>query len=116
CGLSETMASFVPTSRLSNVDFPAFGRPTKDTSPDFIRKCISPQRAPSTQGASYRPCGSGLRLRVLRVLRGGDCRNPHFLDPPTFGVEDLNVEIVDVEPLPDGGDAAEVREQVAAHG
>ena len=33
CGLFETAAIFSPTSRLSNVDFPAFGRPISATKP-----------------------------------------------------------------------------------
>src|SRR5580700_6247832 len=35
CGFSETMESLLPTSRLSSVDLPAFGRPTIDTNPDL---------------------------------------------------------------------------------
>src|SRR5262245_41062511 len=35
-GLSETMATFSPTRRLTSVDFPAFGRPTTATSPTCI--------------------------------------------------------------------------------
>ncbi len=37
CGLSETMASFVPTSRFSNVDLPALGRPMNEMNPTFKR-------------------------------------------------------------------------------
>ena len=37
CGRSETMATFVPTSRFTSVDFPTLGRPTSDTNPDL--KC-----------------------------------------------------------------------------
>ena len=32
-GLSDTIATFVPTMRLSSVDLPAFGRPTRDAKP-----------------------------------------------------------------------------------
>src|SRR3989338_7269679 len=32
------MASLLPTSRVSSVDFPAFGRPTSETNPNFILK------------------------------------------------------------------------------
>ena len=35
-GRGETIASFSPTRRLSNVDFPAFGRPISDTNPERI--------------------------------------------------------------------------------
>src|SRR5579871_4100228 len=34
CGLGEMMASFSPTSALSSVDFPAFGRPRMQTKPE----------------------------------------------------------------------------------
>src|SRR5271165_6326272 len=34
CGLSATMATFCPTRAFSRVDFPAFGRPTRDTNPE----------------------------------------------------------------------------------
>ena len=47
CGLSDTMAIFVPTSRLRSVDLPAFGRPMSDTKPDFIdraRATVSARR------------------------------------------------------------------------
>ena len=30
CGLSETIATFVPTIRLRSVDFPALGRPMSE--------------------------------------------------------------------------------------
>src|SRR5579863_5859921 len=33
CGLSVTIATFCPTTRFRNVDFPAFGRPTIATNP-----------------------------------------------------------------------------------
>src|SRR5262249_46326861 len=33
CGLSETIATFSPTSRLTSVDLPTLGRPTTATSP-----------------------------------------------------------------------------------
>ena len=34
CGRSETIATLLPTSRLTRVDFPTLGRPTTDTKPD----------------------------------------------------------------------------------
>src|SRR5580700_2677499 len=34
CGLSATMATFCPTSAFRSVDFPAFGRPMRETKPD----------------------------------------------------------------------------------
>src|SRR5450432_3150195 len=35
CGLSATMATFCPTRAFSSADFPAFGRPIKETNPDL---------------------------------------------------------------------------------
>src|SRR5580704_18426691 len=40
CGLVETMATLRPTSEFTNVDFPAFGRPTMAMNPDL--KATSP--------------------------------------------------------------------------
>jgi hypothetical protein len=34
CGRSETIATFVPTSRFTSVDFPTLGRPTSETNPE----------------------------------------------------------------------------------
>src|SRR5438445_8199987 len=36
CGTGVTMETFSPTSALTNVLLPAFGRPTTATNPDFI--------------------------------------------------------------------------------
>src|SRR5881296_1650013 len=38
------MASFWPTSRLSSVDLPAFGRPRNETNPDFMSFLIHDSR------------------------------------------------------------------------
>src|SRR5260370_42555009 len=35
CGLSATMATFCPTRAFTSADFPAFGRPIKETNPDL---------------------------------------------------------------------------------
>src|SRR5262249_49987528 len=35
CGFGETMATFWPRMRLSSVDLPALGRPTRATTPNF---------------------------------------------------------------------------------
>src|SRR6266478_1579763 len=39
CGFDVTMAIFCPTKRFTSVDFPAFGRPTIATNPDW---CAAP--------------------------------------------------------------------------
>ena len=72
CGLSETMASLVPTSRFSSVDLPAFGRPMNETNPDFIRPFASCRRV----------------LGVLGALAAA--ADPHLVDPPPLGVEHLD--------------------------
>src|SRR5471030_1588134 len=35
CGLSATIATFCPTRAFSSADFPAFGRPIRETNPDL---------------------------------------------------------------------------------
>ena len=40
CGLSETIATFWPTSAFTRVDLPTFGRPTTATMPE--RKAVIP--------------------------------------------------------------------------
>src|SRR4051812_20581073 len=95
CGLSETMASLVPTSRFSSVDFPAFGRPMSETKPVFIttRRLQHLRRGEHKARRSDR---SGLDLRVVGVLRGVTLpADPHLVDPPPLGVQHLDGEAVD---------------------
>ena len=62
CGLSEVIATLVPTSALVSVDLPAFGRPTNDANPLL---CSSGSLAHDACASSYsaqisssdRPCG-----------------------------------------------------------
>src|SRR5436309_2828528 len=46
CGLSVTIATFCPTTRFTNVDLPAFGRPTIATNParnfSFLLNALTP--------------------------------------------------------------------------
>src|SRR5688572_33038053 len=43
CGRGDTIASFSPTSRLSSVDLPEFGRPIKATKPARLAPpCLPP--------------------------------------------------------------------------
>src|ERR671919_482132 len=47
CGLGETMATFWPRMRLSSVDLPALGRPTRATIPNaVIEERETPRRLP----------------------------------------------------------------------
>ena len=57
-GRRETMAIFSPTSRLSNVDLPTFGRPTSATNP---ARCAAPVSAEgkSRPRAARVPAGAG---------------------------------------------------------
>ena len=84
CGLSETMASLVPTIRLSSVDLPAFGRPMNETNPAFMTS--AGWRAPD------RRC-----RRALVVGRDRLLADPDFVDSPALGVEDLDGQAVDLE-------------------
>ena len=57
CGLWVTMASFWPSSALSRVDLPAFGRPMMETNPE--RKAI----------AFIMRCGAGARTKSANLRR-----------------------------------------------
>src|SRR6185436_9491182 len=103
CGLSETMASLAPTSRLRSVDLPAFGRPTSETKPAFTDR-------PSCRLA--RP--GGARRRDFGADRGGSLGDAHAVDAPALGVEHFDAQPVDLEPLADGRHAADVVHQIAA--
>jgi hypothetical protein len=85
CGLSETMASLVPTSRFSSVDLPAFGRPMNETNPTSSRPPLSGCRSPFALAASH----------------------PHLVDRARARVEHLDAQAVDVELLADRRHAAE---------
>ena len=90
CGLSETIATFWPTNRLSSVDLPAFGRPTSETNPAFTRRLLgAPARLPP---------------------------DADLVDAPALGLEDLDVEAVEREALADRRHAADARQHVAADG
>src|SRR5205823_2290696 len=113
CGLSETIASFVPTSLLRSVDFPAFGRPISDTKPDFIGRTGGTGRT----GRMEKSYLVRLRFRVLRVFCSGDVLvDPHLADAAPLGVDDLDDEAVDIEALADARHASNLRHQEAANG
>ena len=96
------MASLVPTRRLSSVDLPALGRPTKRDEAGFH------DASRLRRSASVVPC--------LGLAAGELPADPHLVDPPPLGLEHLDAQPVDVEALADGRHAAEVRQQVAADG
>src|SRR5688572_9549566 len=78
CGLSETMASFSPTSRLRSVDLPALGRPTRATNPRFM------------DGFDLLRAGQG-RGRFDRR------EHPHAGDAASFGLQHFDGEPVNLE-------------------
>src|SRR6266513_3798518 len=89
CGLSDTMASLWPTTRLRSVDLPAFGRPRNETKPD------------------------------LPLILGGNrfaAAQADFGDAPALDLDHLHIEAIDLKTLADVRHAAKVREQVAADG
>ena len=63
CGLSDTIATFVPTSAFTSVDFPAFGRPTTATVPERERLHSVPA-PPSSRGG-----GASRRTRTRWIRR-----------------------------------------------
>src|SRR3954470_21356984 len=101
CGLSETIASFVPTRRFSSVDLPAFGRPMNETKPVFMT-C---------------PCSDRPRLFVRRRsdLGGRPLADANLVNPPPFHFQHLDVQSVDVGLLADRRHPAKMCEQVAAN-
>src|SRR4051794_17447938 len=121
CGLSDTIASFVPTMRLSSVDLPALGRPMRDTKPLFMTASHRAHRdslsSPDHRigGRTFFPCPLRIGIRG-GALRGDLPRDAHPVDPPPPDLEHLNREPVDAEPVADRGHAADAREQIAADG
>ena len=59
-GLSETIATFWPTSRLTRVDLPTFGRPTTVT---------NPARNGTTTGLAHAGLPTGTRRKRTRLTR-----------------------------------------------
>ena len=85
CGLSDTMAIFVPMTRLRRVDLPAFGRPMMDTKP---ARTIWNSLA-------------GVDLNGLRLAEA------HLVDAPALGFEHFDVHAIELERLPNRRYAAD---------
>src|SRR5215203_4548176 len=131
CGLSETMAILVPTSRLSSVDLPAFGRPTRETKPDFIIRLQAPGSSlqatsgprlwlqPDRPGAcSLEPAAWFSRPLLVIALdhRGAlELPDPHLVHPPALGFEHLDVQPVHLEHVANGGHTPHLAQDEAAH-
>src|SRR3954469_15799584 len=109
CGWSDTIASLVPTMRLSSVDLPALGRPMRETKPLFM----AGSRKHRVGAGTFFPRSACVRVPA-GVLGGHLTRDAHAVDPPPLDLEHLNREPVDLEPLADRGPAPDAREQVAA--
>src|SRR5688500_6141046 len=92
CGLSETIASFTPTRRLSSVDLPAFGRPTSATKPERV---------------------SALTVVLVTVERL-ELADAHAVNAPALGLEHLDGRAVELEALAHRRHAADAREHPAA--
>src|SRR5438046_10755107 len=90
CGLSDTMASLVPTRRLSSVDFPAFGRPMRETNPVFTQNPLHQEGYREHGGSSQ----SAFYLRAFRLLCGAESRNSHAGDAAARDVAHLDRQAV----------------------
>src|SRR5712691_2038787 len=97
------MASLVPTSRLSSVDLPAFGRPISETKPAFMsnaqRSSLELSATPEVEAREL-PGGPSQRL-LTGVLSHFGLDHSDLVDPPALGVDHFDAETVDLEPLAD---------------
>src|SRR5258708_2432496 len=79
CGLSETMATFWPTSVFTSVDLPTLGRPTTETNPAW-------KPVPPGAGSPV----NGMRRGSNRLLLGRLAAEAHAVDPLVLGGHDLH--------------------------
>ena len=78
CGRSETIATLVPTSRLTSVDFPTLGRPTSVTKPErnvtaVDASATSGRRVDGRRSASASATGVMQHRRDAPALRPARC-------------------------------------------
>src|SRR5262245_2122223 len=115
CGLSETIATFSPTRRLTSVDFPTLGRPTTDTSP--ARKGPSAIRFELLALGSLRRARLGARRRADgRRRRAFLALDPHAVDAPAVRLLDREEEVRLGMRLPGPGNVTQARRQESADG
>src|SRR5712691_12578972 len=109
CGFGETMASFCPSSRLSSVLLPTFGRPTMAAKP---ARCGPGGAASGNSGRLLAAHDLHVLQRHLRVPAAGDLG--HQLEPLHHLAED-GVAVVEVRGrhLGDGELGAEHQRQQA---
>src|SRR5215210_2033234 len=94
CGLSEVMATLVPTMRFTSVDLPTLGRPTKVTNPDRTSSALDARG----------------RRRVERV----QAVDTHASDPPTHHALRAQLPARHLHRLTLGGDVPELGEEQPA--
>ena len=110
--------------RLSNVDFPAFGRPINEAYPVFIwgsdldflvfggsDYILVHLTIPSRRGAKTRKSRSD-----PLDLRFGRQTHADLMNATALGFKNLNLQSIDFEGLADGRHAADPREDIAADG
>src|SRR5205085_8027288 len=90
-GLFETMETFWPRMRFSSVDLPAFGRPTRATTPNFISNDSSQLSALSSQLSDL--C-SVLSRRFFVRERFRISRDFHAVNAALVGALDAEPEAV----------------------
>src|SRR6185503_4167827 len=95
CGLSDTMAIFSPTSLLSSVDLPAFGRPISATVPDLLF------------WVSIRAIDFGNLSFYWFVFIAAACRvfnlsQPHAIDALAVGFDNFKLQTFEFKFLSDG--------------
>ena len=82
CGLSETIVTFVPRMRLSSVDLPTLGRPTRVTKPERISASLAAAGAGSTAWRRW------MRTRPMRrptTRSAVSCQPSTSTDSPSTG-------------------------------
>ena len=106
--------SSCPTSRLSSVDFPALGRPTRETKPDFMARRVpgSGLRAPGPGRAtapavsraglepgawSLEPSSRALLRCPVHDRRAFQLPHPHLVHAAALGFEHLDVQPAHLE-------------------
>ena len=105
CGRSETIATLVPTIRLTSVDFPTFGRPTSVTKPERN----------VTWATHPRPGGPRLDLFFLVGVRAGEPADQDRHDAPALHALAAELEILELHRLPLLGHVPEEVEHEPAH-
>src|ERR1051326_153977 len=105
-GLSETMASFSASSRLSSVDLPALGRPTRATGPERGAAGVSISTPSSSWSAN---------LRLLLACGRRQRRHAHAARAPMIGALDDEAHAVRLHALPHSRHVSQQAEDQPSH-